>query len=51
VEGDGKLLYIDANHLNVDGSLFIYPLIERELDRLLASRGIARALEPSTRAQ
>jgi peptidoglycan/LPS O-acetylase OafA/YrhL len=42
VEADGKLLYIDTNHLNVDGSLFIYPLVERELDRLRAGRRVAR---------
>jgi peptidoglycan/LPS O-acetylase OafA/YrhL len=32
----GNLLYSDSNHLSVDGSLFLYPLIERKLDGFLA---------------
>jgi peptidoglycan/LPS O-acetylase OafA/YrhL len=43
VEADGKLLYRDSHHLTVDGSLLLYPLIERELDRLLADRRSAAA--------
>jgi peptidoglycan/LPS O-acetylase OafA/YrhL len=42
IRADGKLLYFDGNHVNVDGSLLLYPLLERELDRFLASRGIAK---------
>jgi len=38
LEGNGKLLYFNINHLSIDGSLFLYPLIERELDRFLATR-------------
>jgi peptidoglycan/LPS O-acetylase OafA/YrhL len=37
VQANGKLLYADHNHLNRDGSLFIYPFIQGELDRHLAS--------------
>jgi peptidoglycan/LPS O-acetylase OafA/YrhL len=40
-EADGRILYFDANHLNVDGSLFIYPSMARKLDTFLAGRGIA----------
>jgi hypothetical protein len=38
VEAEGKLLYRDSHHLTVDGSMLLYPLIERELDRLLGGR-------------
>jgi peptidoglycan/LPS O-acetylase OafA/YrhL len=38
LEGNGKLLYFNTNHLSIDGSLFLYPLIERELDRFRATR-------------
>jgi hypothetical protein len=41
-EADGKLLYFDTDHLNIDGSLFPYPLIAKELDRFLATRHLGR---------
>ncbi len=31
-EVDGKLLYFDNHHLNVDGSLFLYPALAAALD-------------------
>jgi peptidoglycan/LPS O-acetylase OafA/YrhL len=47
----GKLLYLDDQHLSVDGSQFLYPLLEREMDRVLASRGAANGNRGSTSAQ
>jgi hypothetical protein len=35
IEEDGKLLYRDLHHLSIDGSLFLYPLIDDELNRFL----------------
>ncbi|MBO0764426.1 MAG: acyltransferase [Hyphomicrobiaceae bacterium] len=39
VEADGKILYLDKHHVSADGSLFLYPLIERELDGFLGKGG------------
>jgi hypothetical protein len=36
VETNGKLLYFDDDHLNLEGSMLLYPLFEAELDRWLA---------------
>lgn len=36
VHSDGKLLNFEHNHVNLDGGLFVYPLIETSLDRWLA---------------
>jgi peptidoglycan/LPS O-acetylase OafA/YrhL len=36
VEADGKLLYSDHNHINRDGSLFIYPFVRSKLDAILS---------------
>jgi peptidoglycan/LPS O-acetylase OafA/YrhL len=44
IEEDGKLLYRDQHHLSIDGSLFLYPLIEEELDRF-------RGLPPQARQE
>lgn len=38
VEAGGKLLYLDNDHLNLDGSLFLYPYLAAELDKLFARR-------------
>jgi hypothetical protein len=35
VQSDGKLLYFDHNHVNLDGSLFVYPFIRDQLDPFL----------------
>ena len=43
VAAEGKLLYKDGNHLNFDGSMFVYPLIEHELDAFRAARYSSRA--------
>jgi peptidoglycan/LPS O-acetylase OafA/YrhL len=43
VQSDGRLLYFDHNHLNLDGSLFVYPLIETKLDQWLGNQGIRKA--------
>ena len=37
VQADGEILYADHNHINRDGSLFVYPFIQRELDRILGT--------------
>jgi peptidoglycan/LPS O-acetylase OafA/YrhL len=37
VEADGRLLYFDNDHLNDDGSLFLYPWLASELDKALAA--------------
>jgi peptidoglycan/LPS O-acetylase OafA/YrhL len=47
-QSGGKLLYRDDQHLSVDGSLFLYPFLEKELDRVLASRGTANGNLGST---
>jgi peptidoglycan/LPS O-acetylase OafA/YrhL len=47
-QSGGKLLYRDDQHLSVDGSLFLYPFLETELDRVLASRGTANGNRDST---
>jgi hypothetical protein len=39
VEADGKILYWDHHHLNADGSLLMYPLIERGLAALARKTG------------
>jgi peptidoglycan/LPS O-acetylase OafA/YrhL len=35
-EADGRLLYSDDDHLNLDGSLFLYPALAAALDAALA---------------
>ena len=48
VQSDGKLLYFDHNHVNLDGSRFVYPLIEAKLDQWLGNQSKRKAGEEAS---